>query len=277
MTFQLIGNIDDLSDSEIVSAEINVINLLILYTSAVKTEWENNVKDIFNLVVKGIYDANISFINSNIAAKVQLVYLGKTNYNESNSSFKQDNDRLAENGDGYLDEVKVLRERYSADICILLVDDDDLCDRAHRIGADAQQAFCTVYANFRHCSTFPHGFHAAKGSNVYIGIQHFPCDGLAPAILRSKEHKAEEPKENGNSFSEPSVSELSISPNPTNGVLRITASESLRSIVLYNLNGEKVLSTTTEVLELYGLPCGMYILQAQTADGNLYQEKVIKQ
>lgn len=114
----------------------------------------------------------------------------------------------------------------------------------------------------------PHGFHAAKGSNVYIGIQHFPCDGLAPAILRSKEHKAEEPKENGNSFSEPSVSELSISPNPTNGVLRITASESLRSIVLYNLNGEKVLSATTEVLELYGLPCGMYILQAQTADGN---------
>ena len=52
--------------------------------------------------------------------------------------------------------------------------------------------------------------------------------------------------------------------------------EELCNAAIYNLNGENVLQTEQTEVDVSGLPDGMYILRAQTADGNMYQDKFIK-
>ena len=141
------------------------IKVLVLYTSAA----ENSVSNIFNTVLLAEEESNISFVNSEVNCKIEIVYIGKTDYEETNST--TDKNRFKTTDDGYIDEVHILRDRYAADVCVLLVNyNDGICGEAYTIKARRDEAFCVVKA--LGCATGYYSFIHEIGH--LIGCRHNP-------------------------------------------------------------------------------------------------------
>jgi hypothetical protein len=76
---------------------------------------------------------------------------------------------------------------------------------------------------------------------------------------------------------------LSISPNPTNGKLRINSSLEIKRIELYNLSGSQIRdirvdkSIPEESVIFLPQAAGIYFLRIVTQDGSTYSEKIVKQ
>lgn len=114
------------------------IRVLVLYTSAA----QNSVSNIKNTILSAIDISNQSFINSNINYQLELTYAGLTNYTESNS-METDRNRFRNKNDNYMDEVHSLRDKYFADVCVLLVNSAKNCGISY-IGISENDAFCVV-------------------------------------------------------------------------------------------------------------------------------------
>lgn len=143
------------------------IKVLVLYTSAAA----NSVSNIYNTALLAEEESNISFANSEINCKIEIVYIGKTSYIESSSS-TTDVNRFKETNDGYMDEVHTLRTKYAADICVLLENISGYCGEAYTIKADVDEAFCVVKAR---CATESHSFIHEIGH--LMGCMHdYRCD-----------------------------------------------------------------------------------------------------
>lgn len=143
------------------------IKVLVLYTSAAA----NSVSNIYNTALLAEEESNISFTNSEINCKIEIVYIGKTSYIESSSS-TTDVNRFKETNDGYMDEVHTLRTKYAADICVLLENISGYCGEAYTIKADVDEAFCVVKAR---CATESHSFIHEIGH--LMGCMHdYRCD-----------------------------------------------------------------------------------------------------
>ena len=142
------------------------IRVLVLYTPNA----QHSVSDIKNTISTAISLTNQSFINSNINYEIELVYAGLTNYTES-SSYSTDLDRLRINGDGYMDEVHTLRNEYSADICVLLINNSSVCGKASGIGVTGADAFCIV-STYSTCASSNYSF--AHEIGHLLGCRHDP-------------------------------------------------------------------------------------------------------
>src|SRR5947208_17114016 len=97
------------------------------------------------MVEFSIDEANHSFRTSNLGnIKLRLVHAYETNYVEEGAHFDHVW-RFADRGDGYMDEVHGLRDKYKADVGILIVDDAKGCGLATRVYADAEEAYAVVH------------------------------------------------------------------------------------------------------------------------------------
>jgi len=97
------------------------------------------------LVALSIELANQTFRNSKLGhVKLQLVHAYQTDYEEEGQHFDH-LWRFADKNDGYLDEIHPLREKYDADVAILIVDDPTGCGLATRVFAGADEAFAVVH------------------------------------------------------------------------------------------------------------------------------------
>ncbi|MDR2970952.1 MAG: M12 family metallo-peptidase [Bacteroidales bacterium] len=139
------------------------IRVLVLYTPAA----QSSVSNIKNTIFLAINETNQSFMNSNINYRMELAYAGLTNYTEVNSTM--DKIRLRNNNDGYMDEVHSLRNKYAADVCVLLTHyNDGICGEAYGIGVSASDAFCVVSAY--NCATGYYSFGHEIGH--LLGCRH---------------------------------------------------------------------------------------------------------
>ena len=116
------------------------ISVLVAYTHAV----DSFVVDPVGLIELAVKDTNQSYENSEIAAKVTLAGTQKVNYSES-QDIEIDLERLSENGDGHLDSLHEARDLMSADLVVLLVNDDQYCGWTDEILAGEDSAFAVVY------------------------------------------------------------------------------------------------------------------------------------
>lgn len=127
------------------------IRVLFLYTNSalnlVGSGYQNEVA-MRSVVYTYINQANLSFSNSNINAHMSLAYLGPTSFNENAHSWGDVLDYFTTPNDGYIDEVHTLRNKYSADVCVLFINKDDYCGEAETIKADDDEAFCIVYPKY---------------------------------------------------------------------------------------------------------------------------------
>ena len=98
------------------------------------------------LVDLSIEEANESFRQSGIGhVKLRLVHAYQTDYVEEGGAHFDHVWRFADKGDGYMDEVHELRNKYKADVGVLIVDDPKGCGLATRVFADAEEAFAVVH------------------------------------------------------------------------------------------------------------------------------------
>jgi hypothetical protein len=148
-----------------VSANDCKIRVLVLYTPNA----QSIVSNIKNTILTAVTLTNQSFINSQINYQIELVYAGQTNYTESGVSTDLLRFRLP--NDGYMDEVQTLRNKYSADVCMLLIKDPSMCGLASGIGVTENNAFCVV-STCNTCATTYYSFGHEIGH--LLGCRHDP-------------------------------------------------------------------------------------------------------
>jgi peptidyl-Asp metalloendopeptidase len=119
-----------------------VIDVIVAYTKRAAAAYADVKRELVDLSIE---QSNESFRMSNIGnVKLRLVHAYQTDYVEDGEHFAH-LWRFADKGDGYMDEVHTLRDKYRADVGILIVDDASGCGLATRVYADADDAFAVVH------------------------------------------------------------------------------------------------------------------------------------
>ncbi len=146
-------------DTKASSSNSCELRIIALYTPAA----EALTSDIMNLINNHITRANRYNDEADVNQKWELAYAGLTNYDEyyidPGDGRWTDRDRFRIDGDGYMDEVHDLREKYSADVCILISECQytTACGGiAADIDADINSAFCLAHAKSWTISSFEH-------------------------------------------------------------------------------------------------------------------------
>ena len=100
------------------------IRVLVMYTPKAEAKSSN----ILNNIQAKVDLTNQSFRNSKINYEIELVYVGRTEYDESKGYLLK---RFHYNNDGYMDEVHELCDIYSADLRVLICDMSNSCGVAY--------------------------------------------------------------------------------------------------------------------------------------------------
>ncbi|MGB1250329.1 MAG: Calx-beta domain-containing protein [Candidatus Promineifilaceae bacterium] len=98
----------------------SVIDVMVFYTPLAKTEMKGDVP-MQAMIRNSIALLNIAAENSGLGTRFQLVHSAETNYTRT-SKAQNDAINLARDGDGEMDEMHALRNKYHADIVLLVVD-----------------------------------------------------------------------------------------------------------------------------------------------------------
>jgi len=140
------------------------IDVLVVYTNKAASYYGDIKHELIELAIE---EANESFRISNLGnVKLRLAHAYQTEYVESGDQF-EDLWRLADKGDGYMEEVHALRDKYRADVVVLVVDDRHGCGLSTRVHADAEEAFAVVH---HECAATTHSI--AHEIGHIIGTRH---------------------------------------------------------------------------------------------------------
>ena len=119
-----------------------VIDVIVAYTPKAAAHYTDVQRELVELAIE---EGNESFRLSGLGhIKLRLVHAYLTNYVEEGAHFDHVW-RFADKGDGYMDEIHGLRNKYRGDVAILIVDDPQGCGLATRVHADAEEAFAVVH------------------------------------------------------------------------------------------------------------------------------------
>ena len=135
-------------------ASTPTIRVLFLYTDSALTMMSGFSQEtaMKEEVYRYINEGNQSFANSNIDANLQLAYVGRTNYNESSHTWNEALNHFYGQSDSYMDEVHDLRDKYAADICLLMLKKEFVhCGEAKAIRADESTAFAIILPDHSNC------------------------------------------------------------------------------------------------------------------------------
>jgi hypothetical protein len=119
-----------------------VIDVMVPYTRRAASNYVDIKRDLIDLAIE---EANGSFRASNLGhIRLRLVHAYQTDYVEKGEHFEHLY-RMVDRGDGYMEEVHGLRDKYRADVVVLVVDDPAGCGLATRVHAEAEEAFAVVH------------------------------------------------------------------------------------------------------------------------------------
>jgi len=119
-----------------------VIDVMIAYTTKVKKQYLDVQRELIDLAIE---EANESFRLSNLKGiSLRLAHAYETDYVEQGEHFDHLY-RMVDLGDGYMEDIHDLRDKYGADVVLLLIDDAKGCGLATRVYADASDAFAVVH------------------------------------------------------------------------------------------------------------------------------------
>ena len=120
-----------------------VIDVVVAYTRKAASNYGDVRQELVELAIE---ESNESFRNSGLGhVKLRLVHAYQTNYDEKGAGHFDHVWRFADKGDGYMEEIHKVRDKYRGDVAILLVDDPSGCGLSTRVYADANEAFAVVH------------------------------------------------------------------------------------------------------------------------------------
>jgi hypothetical protein len=120
-----------------------VIDVIVAYTKKAASNYADVKRELIDLAIE---EGNESFRVSSLGqVQLRLVHAYETDYVEEGAAHFDHVWRFADKGDGYMDEIHALRDKYKADVAILIVDDAQGCGLATRVFADAEEAFAVVH------------------------------------------------------------------------------------------------------------------------------------
>jgi hypothetical protein len=135
-------NIPNLSPSQRPQNQI-VIDILVPYTAKAAAHYVDIKHELIELAIE---EANQSFLNSGVTnVRLRLVHSYQTSYIETGATHFDHVFRLADKGDGYMDEVHAIRDAYQADVVVLIVDDPNGCGLSAGVAPKADRAFAVVH------------------------------------------------------------------------------------------------------------------------------------
>lgn len=70
--------------------------------------------------------------------------------------------------------------------------------------------------------------------------------------------------------------EVAVYPNPTNNILNIDTKEEVLSVEVFALQGQKVMSSKENKINVSELPAGIYLVRIQDVNNNIATKKIIK-
>src|SRR5262252_3795407 len=119
------------------------IDVIVAYTKKAASNYADVKRELIDLAIE---EGNESFRVSSLGeVQLRLVHAYETDYVEDGAAHFDHVWRFADKGDGYMDEIHGLRDKYKADVAILIVDDPKGCGLATRVYADAEEAFAVVH------------------------------------------------------------------------------------------------------------------------------------
>ena len=122
----------------------STIDVLVVYTPAAASAagGETGMLDLIDLAIA---TTNDTYENSGITPRLNLVHAEEISYVEKDQTWNTDLSRLSGVGETghYMDNVHTLRDTYSADVVVLLIDNPTSCGLAY-ISATAPSAFAVV-------------------------------------------------------------------------------------------------------------------------------------
>jgi len=140
------------------------IDVLVAYTNKAASYYGDIRNELIELAIE---EANESFRISNLGnVKLRVAHAYQTDYVEAGDQF-EDLWQLADKGDGHMEEVHALRDKYRADVVVLIVDDRHGCGLSTRVHADAEEAFAVVH---HECAATTHSI--AHEIGHLIGARH---------------------------------------------------------------------------------------------------------
>jgi hypothetical protein len=144
-----------------------VIDVIVAYTPKAASVYADMKRDLIDLAIE---EGNESFRMSRLDhIRLRLVHAYQTKYVEEGIHFDHVF-RFADRGDGYMEEIHGLRDKYKADVAILIVDDAKGCGLATRVHADAEEAFAVVH---HECAAT--SYTLAHEIGHLIGARHEPA------------------------------------------------------------------------------------------------------
>jgi len=114
-----------------------VIHLMVLYTRKASDESPH----IDALIQLAIDETNLSFEQSGIQTRLNLIHVHQVDYKEQDIVL--DLKRLAGKNDGFMDDIHLLRDQYAADIVVMMESSDTNCGVSY-LNPDADFGFCIV-------------------------------------------------------------------------------------------------------------------------------------
>ena len=140
----------------------SVIHLMVLYTQKAAKESGH----IHALIQLAIDETNLSYEQSNIQTRLNLVHVHQVDYMEQD--ILSDLNHLAHKNDSFMDEIHDLRDQYSADIVVMIESSDQYCGVSY-LNPDADFGFCVVSVK---CATGYYSFGHEIGH--LFGARHNP-------------------------------------------------------------------------------------------------------
>ena len=155
-------------------ADGSEIDVLVLYTPVARAAMGSTIA-IEAEITLAVVISNLSYFNSQIGMQLNLVHMQETPYNEV-GTYSDHLNRLATQGDGFMDEAHLLRYEHQADMVALIVNDGENCGIASLLPSLTPAAESSMFSvTTWYCAAGSLVFAHELGHNM--GCCHAPGDG----------------------------------------------------------------------------------------------------
>lgn len=113
-----------------------------------------------------------------------------------------------------------------------------------------------------------HRFHAHEGSFVHIAAD-YSCSPTGNAPANAPQRLTHEPD------SSIGTAAFSVYPNPAHNEITVACDVPIETISIFNINGQFLITTSQNQVNISSLPNGLYLIRATTEDGRVLHDKII--